>query len=319
MKTFEIGVLGVGYWGRKIVDEWTNIPNVKVKAVSDLSKKNLELARDRYGVETLVQDYHEVLAIPSIKAVNVCLPNQLHYPACKEALEAGKHVLVEKPLTLSSEEGRTLVALAEQKGLTLSVGHIYRFNNALSEVRRLIKEKFFGNVYLIELEWTNLEQPFADRDVIVDLAPHYFDIINFLTDEWPCRVTCIAKPFRRKELEETAYIISELKSGIVSHATLSWLSPKKVRQISVIGESRSAYIDAVGQEIMIHESGYTYKLGIERNNTIRTELLHFVQSISEPQTETRNSGMIGVRTVELIEKTKESIAKGSSITLNEYC
>lgn len=319
MKSFEVGVLGVGYWGRKIVEEWTNIPNVKVKAVSDLSKKNLELARDRYGVEMLVNDYHEVLAIPSIKAVNVCLPNILHYPACREALEAGKHVLVEKPLTLSSEEGKTLVALAEQKGMTLSVGHIYRFNNALLEIRRLIKEKFFGKVFLIELEWTNLEQPFADRDVIVDLAPHYFDIINFLLDEWPNRVTCIAKPFRRKELEETAYIISELKSGVVSHATLSWLSPKKVRQISVIGESRSAYIDAVGQEITIYESGYTYKLGVERNNTIRTELLHFVQSISDPQNETRNSGIIGVKTVELIEKAKESLAKGRSITLNDFC
>ncbi len=316
MKSFEVGVLGVGYWGRKIVEEWSNIPNVKVKAVSDLSKKNLELARDRYGVETLVQDYHEVLAIPSIKAVNICLPNILHYPACKEALEAGKHVLVEKPLTLSSEEGKTLVALAEQKGLTLSVGHIYRFNNALLEIRRLIKEKFFGKVFLIELEWTNLEQPFADRDVIVDLAPHYFDIINFLLDEWPNRVTCVAKPFRRKELEETAYIISELKSGVISHATLSWLSPRKVRQISVIGEGRSAYIDAVGQEITIYESGYTYKLGVERNNTIRTELLHFVQSISDPQSETRNSGTIGVRTVELIEKAKESLAKGCTVSLD---
>jgi predicted dehydrogenase len=316
MKSFEVGVLGVGYWGRKIVEEWSNIPNVKVKAVSDLSKKNLELARDRYAVETLVHDYHEVLAIPSIRAVNVCLPNILHYPACKEALEAGKHVLVEKPLTLSSEEGRTLVALAEEKGLTLSVGHIYRFNNALLEIRRLIKEKFFGKVFLLELEWTNLEQPFADRDVIVDLAPHYFDIVNFLLDEWPNRVTCIAKPFRRKELEETAYIISELKSGVVSHATLSWLSPRKVRQISVIGESRSAYIDAVGQEITIYESGYTYKLGVERNNTIRTELLHFIQSISDPQTETRNSGIIGVKTVELIEKAKESVAKGTSISVD---
>jgi UDP-N-acetylglucosamine 3-dehydrogenase len=316
MKTFEIGVLGVGYWGRKIVEEWSNIPSVKVKAVSDLAKKNLELAKDRYGVEMLLHDYHEVLAIPSIKAVNICLPNILHFQACKEALEAGKHVLVEKPLTLTSEEGKILVALAEQKGLTLSVGHIYRFNNALMEIRRLIKEKFFGKVFLIELEWTNLEQPFADRDVIVDLAPHYFDIINFLLDEWPNRVTCIAKPFRRKELEETAYIISELKSGVVSHATLSWLSPKKVRQISVIGESRSAYIDAVGQEITIYESGYTYKLGVERNNTIRTELLHFLQSISDPQTETRNSGNIGVMTVQLIEKAKESLAKGCSITLD---
>jgi hypothetical protein len=104
-----------------------------------------------------------------------------------------------------------------------------------------------------------------------------------------------------------------MKSGTISHATLSWLSPKKVRQISVIGENRSAYIDAVAQEITIYESGYTYKLGVERNNTIRTELIHFLQSIGDPMTETRNSGNIGLWTVELIEKSKQSLANGCSV------
>ncbi len=313
MAKIEVGVLGVGYWGRKIVEELTAIQNVKVRAVSDLSDKNLDYAKDRYGVETLVHDYHDVLNIKEIVAVNICLPNSLHFPACKDALEAGKHVLVEKPMTLTSAEAKELVELAKKKGLTLSVGHIYRFNNALAEVRRLVKEKFFGRVFLLEMEWTNLEQPFADRDVIVDLAPHYFDIINYLLDEWPTKVTCVAKPFRRKEQQETAYIISEMKSGTMSHATLSWLSPKKVRQISLIGENRSAYIDAVAQEITIYESGYTYKLGVERNNTIKTELLHFLQSIGDPLTETRNSGTVGLRTVELIEKSKQSFANGCSI------
>jgi UDP-N-acetylglucosamine 3-dehydrogenase len=315
MRKFEVGVLGVGYWGRKIVEEWTAIQNVKVRAVSDLSDKNLDYAKERYGVEVLVHDYREVLAIPSIMAVNVCLPNALHFQACKEALEAGKHVLVEKPMTITSEEAKELVELAERRGLTLSVGHIYRFNNALAEVRRLVTEKFFGRIFLLEMEWTNLEQSFPDRDVIVDLAPHYFDIINYLLDEWPVQVTCVAKPFRRKELEETAYIVSEMGSGAVSHASLSWLSPKKVRQISVIGENRSAYIDAVAQEITIYESGYTYRLGVERNNTIRTELMHFLQSIGNPMTETRNSGLIGLKTVVLIEQTKKSMREGRRVEI----
>jgi predicted dehydrogenase len=315
MPRFQVGVLGVGYWGRKIVEEWSAIPNVQVRAVSDLADKNLELAKDRYAIEGLFHDYREVVAIPEIRAVNVCLPNPLHFQACKEALQAGKHVLVEKPMTLTTEEGRELVELAEELNLTLSVGHIYRFNNALAEIRRLIKERFFGKVFLVEMEWTNLEQPFSDRDVIVDLAPHYFDIINYLLDEWPVKVTCLGKPFRRKELEETAYIVSEMRSGTISHATLSWLSPKKVRQINVVGESRSAYIDAVAQEITIYESGYTYKLGVERNNTIRTELMHFLQSIGNPMAETRNSGLVGLRTVEMIERSKESLAKGSTVSL----
>ena len=101
-----------------------------------------------------------------------------------------------------------------------------------------------------------------------------------------------------------------MSSGALANATISWLAPRKVRQIEIIGENRSAMIDAVGQEVMVYESGYTYKLGIERNNTIRTELLHFLQTIGDPVTETRNSGTIGVRTVQMIETAKASLANG---------
>ena len=309
MRQFQIGVLGVGYWGRKIVEEYSAIPNVKVQAVSDLMDKNLQHCKDRYNVPVLVNDYHDVIKVDSIHAVHICLPNPLHFPACKEALEAGKHVLVEKPITLSSKEGNVLVDLAAEKGLTLSVGHIYRFNNALAEVRRLISENFFGRVFLLNLTWTNLEPIFTDRDVIVDLAPHYFDIVNYMLDAWPAKITCVAKPYRQKENPEATYISCEMPNGAIAHAHLNWLSPKKVRSIELVGENRSAVIDAVGQEVTIYESGYTYKLGVERNNTIRTELLHFIKSISDPETETRNSGAIGVKTVEMIERAKESLAQ----------
>lgn len=310
MRHFDVGVLGVGYWGKKIVDEYCNIPNVNVKAVSDQLDKNLEFCRDRYNVKGLTHDYKEVLEDPDIIAVNVCLPNSLHFQACKDALEVGKHVLVEKPITLTSKEGLELIEIAAERNLSLAVGHIYRFNNALQEVRRLASQNFFGRIFLLNFTWMNLEPAYADRDVIVDLAPHYFDIVNFIFDSWPKKITAVGKPYRRKELEEAAFITSEMSSGALANATISWLAPRKVRQIEIIGENRSAMIDAVGQEVMVYESGYTYKLGIERNNTIRTELLHFLQTIGDPVTETRNSGTIGVRTVQMIETAKASLANG---------
>ncbi|MFA5312248.1 MAG: Gfo/Idh/MocA family oxidoreductase [Methanomassiliicoccales archaeon] len=313
MRRFEVGVLGVGYWGRKIVEEYSAIQNVKVSAVSDLMEKNLTHCKDRYSVPNLVNDYHDVLDMDSISAVHICLPNGLHYTACKEALEKGKHVLVEKPITLSSKEGAELVRLAEKNNLTLSVGHIYRFNNALAEVKRLWSENFFGKMFLLNLTWTNLEPVFTDRDVIVDLAPHYFDIVNYMFGEWPSKITCVAKPFRQAEREEAAYITCEMPNGGVAFAHLNWLGPKKVRQIEIVGESRSCIIDAVGQVVTVHESGYTYQLGVVRNNTIRDELMHFIKSIGDPSTETRNSGSIGVKTVEMIEKAKESLASGRKV------
>jgi predicted dehydrogenase len=313
MRRFDVAVLGVGYWGKKIVDEYHNIPGVNVKAVSDQLDKNLEFCRDRYGVPNLYHDYQEVLEDPSIVAVNVALPNALHFPAARDALEAGKHVLVEKPIALSSQEGKQLVDLAEERNLTLSVGHIYRFNNAMAEVRRLARSNFFGRTFYMNLMWMNLEPAYPDRDVIVDLAPHTFDIANYIFDAWPSRITCTGRAYRRKEMEETAFISSEMPNGAIAHASISWLTPRKVRQVELVGENRSALIDAVTQEVTVYESGYTYRLGIERNNTIQTELVHFLQSIGDPLTETRNSGYIGVRTVEMIEAAKRSMAQGCSV------
>jgi len=314
MAKFNVGIIGVGYWGKKIVDEFTKVEEAHVVGVSDLDEKNLAYCAERYGIKNGFSDYKQLLAVKDLDAVTVSTPNAMHYRICKDALEAGKHVLVEKPITLVSKEGKELVDLAQKKRLTLSVGHIFRFNNALAEVRRLIKEeKFFGKIFLMEQNWTNLEKAFPDRDVLFDLAPHMFDIQNYLLEQWPVEISCVGGPFRRTEGEETAYVISKYKDGVIAIANISWLVPRKTRQVVLVGENRSAVIDAVGQEVVVHESGYTYKLHVERNNTIRDELVHFVKSIQDPQTETRNSGTIGVKTVELIEAAKRSMAEKKAI------
>lgn len=314
MGKFNVGVIGVGYWGKKIVDEFTKIENVSVVGVSDLDEKNLAFCNERYGIKAGYKDYVELLEQRDLHAVSVSTPNAMHFGICRDALEAGKHVLVEKPITLNSKEGRDLVDIAERKRLMLSVGHIFRFNNALAEIRRLIKEeKFFGRLYLMEQNWTNLEKAFPDRDVLFDLAPHMFDIQNYLLGHWPVEVSCVGGPFRRKEGEETAYVLTKFSDGMIAMANISWLVPRKTRQVVLVGENRSALIDAVGQEVTVYESGYTYKLGIERNNTIRDELVHFIKSIGDPMTETKNSGVVGVRTVELIEAAKKSMAEKKAI------
>jgi len=314
MASFNVGVIGTGYWGRKIVDEYSRLDDVHIFGVSDLDEKNLQFCAERYGVKNGFKEYELLLAQKDLHAVNICAPNSMHYRIAKDALEAGKHVLVEKPITLNSKEAKDLVALAQKRKLTLSVGHIFRFNSALAEIQRLIKEeRYFGKVFLMEFTWVNLEKAFPDRDVLWDLAPHMFDIQNYLLNEWPVEVSCIGAPFRRKEGEETAYVTSKFKDGVISMADISWLVPRKTRQIFIAGEARSALIDAVAQKVIVYESGYTKDLVIHPNNTIRDELLHFITSIKDPQTETRNSGSVGVRTVELIEAAKKSMAIGQCV------
>lgn len=315
MAKFAVGVIGTGYWGRKMVDELSNIKNVSIEAISDLSDENLKFCLDRFKVKKALKDFHELLGMPEIKAVIICTSNETHYQICKEALEADKHVLVEKPMTLDSKRGWELVKLAEKKNLVLSVGHIFRFNNAIAEVKRLVKQRFLGKLFLMEFNWTNLEKPFSDRDVVFDLAPHMFDMMNYITESWPVEISAVGTAHRTNVLE-TAHIHAKFGDGLLADATLSWVIPKKVRQLSLIGESRSMFVDAVGQEITVFESGYTYKLGIERNNTIRDEILHFIDSVGSPLIETRNSGTVGVRTIELIEAAKNSIAEKRAVTVS---
>jgi predicted dehydrogenase len=311
---YNVGIIGVGYWGKKLVDEFTKVEDANVIGVADLDEKNLQFCADRFGVKNGFKDYHQLLAQKDLHAVAVAVPNAMHYQVCKDALSAGKHVLIEKPITLTSKEGKELVSLAQAKKLTLSVGHIFRFNSALAEIRRLNKEeRFFGKIYLVELNWHNLEKAFPDRDVLFDLAPHMFDIQNYILDQWPVEISCVGAPFRRDHGEETAYVISKYKDGIISISNISWLVPKKTRQVFIAGESRSALIDAVAQKITVYESGYTKEIHIIPNNTIRDELIHFVQSFSDPQKETRNSGAIGVKTVELIEAAKKSMDEGRTV------
>ncbi len=316
MAKYNVGIIGVGYWGKKLVDEFTKVENANVIGVSDLDEKNLQFCAERFGVKNGYKDYKQLLAQKDLHAVAVAVPNAMHYQVCKDALNAGKHVLVEKPITLSSAEGKDLVALAQAKKLTLSVGHIFRFNSALAEIRRLNKEeRFFGKIFLVELNWLNLEKAFPDRDVLFDLAPHMFDIQNYILDQWPVEISCSGGPFRREHGEETAYVVSKYKDGVISMSNISWLVPKKTRQVFIAGESRSALIDAVAQKITVYESGYTKEIHVIPNNTIRDELIHFVQSFSDPQKETRNSGAIGVRTVELIEAAKRSMKERKAIAV----
>jgi UDP-N-acetylglucosamine 3-dehydrogenase len=309
-----IGVVGVGYWGKKIVDEYSHINEVNIEGVSDLDEANLRLCAQKYGILNGYTDYERLLACPTLDAVSVCAPNSKHYRIARAALDAGKHVLVEKPFTISSKEGWDLIEIAKRNRLTLSVGHTFRFNHALAEVRRLIREKdYFGRLFMVEMSWGNLEPEFPDRDIIWDQGPHVFDIQNYLLDEWPIELNCTGGAFRRNTGEESAYICAKFTNGAIAMAAISWLVARKSRQIIITGELRSAQIDAVAQKITIFERGSVKDIAIQPNNTIRDELVHFIESIGKPDTAPINQASIGVKTVELIEAAKQSMTEGRTI------
>ncbi len=324
LEIIQVGVIGAGYWGRKVINEYYSLsqkdPGVRLRGVCDALPSAIERCRDGIRIELVCSDYSKFLQSPDIDAVHICTPNETHYEICKEALEGGKHVLVEKPLTLDSDEAYELIELAERRGLVLSVGHIFRFNNALLKLRKLIGEGRLGKVSHLRLEWTTLMEPPEGRDIITDLGPHPFDIINFLLDDWPLAVRCTSHTCR-KGREELAYIDVELDDGVTAHIELSWLLPGKTRRVSVLGSERIGDCDCLNQVLTVHEDGSSSRLDLEANNTIETELGHFISSIRNNGLDNgfkvENSGLIGARTVELLKLSRLSQERRDWVRLSD--
>jgi predicted dehydrogenase len=314
----KIGVIGVGRWGKKHIDEYSKMNEVNLSWASDLSDENLQLCKEKYNVENVTKDYNDILS-SDVQAVSICTSNETHFEVCKDALIAGKHVLVEKPLTLQSKKAYELVDLAKQKNKLLAVGHIFRYNNALNEVRRMINNNFFGDIFYLRLQWTIqwMPQIYPDKklDIIVDMMPHLYDIMNFLTDVWPNKITCFGKAFVKKDFEDTAFIISEFPNNVIAHSEISWTLPEKVREVDIIGEKAAAKIQAVAQKVKVFEGSNDGRmLDIKENNTLSEELRHFVNAVRNGSG-ISNDGEIGAKTVELVEATRKSQDTGKTITL----
>jgi predicted dehydrogenase len=316
MGKINVAVIGVGYWGKKIASEYAALgkgdSNVSLYGVCDILEDNLTFCRENYSIPQIAKYHKEILTNSEIDAVHICTPSVTHFAVCKEALEAGKHVIVEKPMTLDSLDAHRLVELAQSNNLVLSVGHIFRFDAALEKVKNMMASRFFGDLFWLKLQWTALMPLMEGRDIITDLAPHPYDILNFLTDEWPLKITCIAKAHRKGQQEETAHIIAELKNNVMANIELSWLYPGKIREVSVMGSERFAKIDCLTQEITAFENDRFYRIPVEKTNTINAELTHFVECIRNCRAlnngyPNKNGGLVGANVVRLLEITKNSM------------
>ena len=314
----KIGVIGAGRWGKKHINEYSKMNDVEVLWVSDLSKQNLNFCKNQYNIKNVTTDYNDVLS-SDVEAVSICTSNETHFDVCKDSLIAGKHVLVEKPLTLKSTKAYKLVDIAKQSNKILAVGHLFRYNNSINEVKRLVGNKFFGDLFYLRFQWTIQWMPeiYPDKqlDIIVDMMPHLYDIMNYLTGLWPKKITCFGKDFIKKGLEDTSYVFCEFPNDIITHSEISWTLPEKVREVDLIGSKACAKIQAVSQKLTIFEgSNEGRNLTIKENNTLGDELRCFIDAINTNSILT-NDGDIGAKTVELVEATRKSLETKKTITL----
>jgi predicted dehydrogenase/predicted transcriptional regulator len=307
-----VAVIGAGFWGRKLVEEYMSAQrkkrNVQLAGVCDLSPAALAFCKENFSINDhlLISSVEELIADSNISAVHIATPNPTHYPVTKMALEAGKDVLVEKPMTLDSREAYELVDLAASRELVLHVGHIFRFNSALNKAREILRRGSIGKVFYARIQWTD-SQYFPDRDIIFDLGPHPVDVLNQLLDSWPTQVSGFARAYRNsKDHDEIAYGLAEFDNEIFAHIEISWLHPRKVREASVVGSEGGLIVDCLHQRLTLHSVGSTTEVPVSANNTIEAEIGWFVDCVGRRRIDVE-SGLIGARTVEVLEAMRKSM------------
>ncbi|HEX4920688.1 MAG TPA: Gfo/Idh/MocA family oxidoreductase [Candidatus Bathyarchaeia archaeon] len=320
-----IAVIGSGYWGRKVVREILEISRstgqIQLHSIVDSSPRSLDDCQKEFGPGIDYRlDYQELALDPSVTGVHIASPNGTHFEIASKFLRLGKNVLVEKPLTLKTVESYELVRLAAENNCVLSVGHIHRFNNGVRELHRVLSDGLIGEPFYVDMRWTGLMPPQLQREVITDLAPHPFDISNYILDAWPEQVSCKGRGYRTKQNEEVAFITAEHKTGLISHIEVSWLDPDKRREVTVVGSNGTAHLDCVSQKLTLQNSEGTRQVPVLPSNTLASEIIHFADNIqnlrdSRPYSN-HSDGMLGAHVVALLEACRESMFQNRTIQVS---
>ncbi|MCU0892888.1 MAG: Gfo/Idh/MocA family oxidoreductase [Rhodospirillales bacterium] len=332
-----IGVIGYGYWGPNLVRNFSEAPEANVVIVADLDQAKLRLVERRYpGIRTTA-DYHKVIADPAVEAVAIATPVSSHFEIGMMALQAGKHVWLEKPMAETSFQAHALADEAERSGGVLYVDHTFIYTGAVEKIAEIIRSGELGKVYYYDSIRINLGLFQRDVSVISDLAVHDFSILEYILGEHPVAVSASGTNHFPGTPANLAYITLFYESGTIAHTNVSWLAPVKVRQI-LIGGSRKmiAYDDLEQSEkvrvydksvsftddpAQIQEMRVGYRTGdmwapkLASTEALRVAAGHFIDCI-ETGRRVRTCGRFGAGLVDLIEAATASMHnKGQTVFL----
>jgi predicted dehydrogenase len=297
------GVVGIGFWGTRVAREY--IALAKAGMLEQICLCDADSTRLKPFVNSCetCTDLAEVLK--KVDMIHICTPNSTHYEVTRKAFEVNVNALVEKPMTEKVDHAFDLVELSMKKGVVLQVGHVFRFANIVRKIKGLFADQEFGEKYYFNLEWTHLMPPGGNVDVISDLLPHPLDIINFITGKWPISFKGVEKPFRRNELPEVAFL-QAIYDEFFANLHLSRVSPVRRRKLEIFGSQKSITADCVEQTAMLYEKGCVRDVRVDPNNTIRDEILNFIEAVRTRKSNF-NPSVVGVRSVEALEKARASL------------
>ena len=255
-----VAVVGLGYWGPNLLRVLADNSDAEVRWICDLDRDRLATYRRRHPEARVSTQFERVLGDPAVEAVIIATPVDTHYTLAARALEAGKHVFVEKPLASSSELARDLVDLATECGRTLMCGHTFIYSPSVRAVKRLIEANTLGDIYFITSSRVNLGLHQRDVSVIWDLGPHDFSILVYWLGELPVSVRAVGRDSIVRGIADVAFVTMTFGSGIIANVELSWLAPSKLRRTVIVGsEKMVTYDDGASEPVRVFDSGVVYR------------------------------------------------------------
>ena len=257
MKTINIGVVGYGYWGPNLVRNFFAANDCNVKAVADGRPERLALLAKIFPSVKGVKDADDIINDTEIDAVVIATSVFSHFPLAKKALNAGKHVLIEKPMTASVAEADELIELAAKKGLTLMVDHTFLYTGAVAKMKELIDNKTIGVPQYFDSSRINLGLFQPDVNVIWDLAPHDLSILTYLVNQPPVSINATGISHTKNNIENIAYMTVNYDSDFIAHFNVSWTSPVKVRQTLIGGDVKMIVYNDLepSEKIRVYDTG----------------------------------------------------------------
>jgi predicted dehydrogenase len=325
-----IGVIGYGYWGPNLVRNFAQVDGAAVVAVCDARQDRLGVVNKLYPAVKTFTDVGDMLSDPNVNAVAVATPVTTHFPLARQALLAGKHVFVEKPFTATSVEGEQLIALADERNLTLMVDHTFVYTSAVRKIHDLVSKGELGTLYYYDSVRVNLGLFQSDVSVMWDLAVHDLSIMDYLLDRDPVTVSATGVAHVAGQPENMAYLTCMFPDNLIAHFHVNWLAPVKVRQTLLCGSEKMVVFDDVdmSEKVKVYDKGVIldeaeesvyqrhvgYRTGdmwaprLDNVEALAIETQHFVDCIGSGETPL-SDGRAGLRVVRMLEAAHQSMAQ----------
>ena len=327
---FGIAVIGYGYWGPNLVRNFMQAEGARVVAVCDMNAKRRAQVESLYPTVKTYADVKETLADPNVNAVVIATPVSTHFELAMMALQAGKHVLVEKPMTQTSEEAQKLIDEAARQKVTLMVDHTFVYTSTVGKIKELVSQGSLGQLYYYDSVRVNLGLFQHDVNVLWDLAVHDLSIMDFVLGRAPKMIAATGVASVPSQPESLAYLTCFFEDNLLAHFHVNWLAPVKIRKTLIGGSHKMIEWDdmELSEKLRVYDKGITvggsaegvyqlkvgYRAGdmwaphIPNVEALAVEARHFVDCATSGRKPTTD-GQAGLRVVRILEAASKSMAK----------